>query len=107
MKRYFAVQRMPWGLKHLEAGQELADPDPDSVPLLRDVVVKQGAVRVEEIAENTKRKAVPTYKRRDIQAEEPTPAPTTAEAAAREPDYGRIGAMTTADEPGITHKADE
>lgn len=107
MKRYFAVQRMPWGLQHIEAGQELTDPDPDSVPQLRDLVVKQGAVRVEEVTEKPKAKAAPAYKRRDLQAEEPKPeqaAPAAADATEEAPPRRgrRIGAMTTADEPGIT-----
>lgn len=107
MKRYVAVQRMPWGLVHIQAGEALVNPDPEQPAqrALIELLLKQGAIRIEEMPEPRKndRKASQTYKRRDLTAEE-SPARDSDDAERRT--SRRFGAMTTEDQPGIT-KSDE
>lgn len=66
MKRYFAVERMPWGKKHLAPGEELIDPSPESEPVLIGILASGGRVR--EVSDQPARG---TYATRALTAEPP------------------------------------
>lgn len=111
MKRYFAKIRLAWGKHHVEAGDELLNPDPRAPEQrgLAELLVRAGRVSVTD--EPEEKKKTPTYKTRAIVAETPPepPAEKPAEPVSEErPRRGRaVGAMTTENEPGLTHKVDD
>lgn len=108
MKRYFAKIRLAWGKHHVEAGDELLNPDPRAREQqgLAELLVRAGRVSVTD--ESEEKKKAQTYKTRAIVAETPPEPPAEKPAAEERRRRSRtVGAMTTENEPGLTRKADE